>query len=89
MDDERLAHLVQVLKQKQIWALNIGENFQITHYAWGLFLEELPLTAVSYLYVSEHHLKGTKLKVRPGKVYLEGSASVVLEVLPAAFHSLI
>ena len=63
MHDEQLALLThQVLKKKKIWALNIGENFRITHHAWGKFLDQLPETSVSFLYVSEHHLKGTKLK---------------------------
>ena len=63
MHDEQLGHLMEaVLKQGRIWAVNIGENFRITHEGWGAFLRELPQTAVSFLYVSEHHLYGTKLK---------------------------
>ena len=63
MHDEQLGHLMEaVLKQGRIWAVNIGENFRITHEGWGAFLRELPHTAVSFLYVSEHHLYGTKLK---------------------------
>ena len=63
MHDEQLGRLVDlVLTKGKIWALNIGENFRITHFAWGEFLKRLPETMVSFLYVSEHHLKGTKLK---------------------------
>ena len=31
--------------------------------AWEMFTGALPDTAVAYLYVSEHHIKGTNLKV--------------------------
>ena len=53
----------RVLKQRRIWALNVGENYLTTLAAWQHFKDQLPLTAVGYIYVSEHHLKGTHLKV--------------------------
>ncbi|KAK9795568.1 hypothetical protein WJX73_002300 [Symbiochloris irregularis] len=62
MRDEQLAHLVQVLRRKRIWALNVGENFHISLPAWEMFTNALLDTAVAYLYVSEHHIKGTNLK---------------------------
>jgi len=31
MGDAQLAHLLEVLKLKRIWAVNIGENFQVRH----------------------------------------------------------
>lgn len=63
MLDDQLERLTKVLENKRIWALNVGENFGITCRAWKRFAAALPRTAVSYLYVSEHHLVGTKLKL--------------------------
>ncbi len=63
MLDPQLEHLEAVLRLRRIWALNVGENFQITLPAWGRFTAALPHTAVAYLYVSEHHLGGTSLKI--------------------------
>lgn len=62
MYDRQLELLTEVLKRKKIWAINIGENFNITLDAWQRFANQLPQTAVSYLYVSEHHLLRTDLK---------------------------
>eukprot|EP00873_Tetraselmis_striata_P025542 jgi/Tetstr1/445806/TSEL_003519.t1 len=64
MFDAQLEHLTRALCNKHIWALNVGENFQISLDAWSKFTERLPETAVAYLYVSEHHLMRTNLKVR-------------------------
>jgi len=50
-----------VLKLKRIWCLNVGENFRTTLDAWKQFAEELPETAVSHMYASEHHFIGTDL----------------------------
>ena len=55
---------MKVLRLGRIWALNVGENFRITKAGWKRFAESLHLTKVAFLYVSEHHLYGTKLKVR-------------------------
>ncbi|CAL8463490.1 g3024 [Coccomyxa elongata] len=63
MLDPQLEHLEAVLRLRRIWALNVGENFQITLPAWARFTAALPHTAVAYLYVSEHHLGGTSLKI--------------------------
>ena len=35
MGDAQLMHLLEVLKLKRIWAVNIGENFQV-RYEQGL-----------------------------------------------------
>lgn len=51
-----------MLKLKRIWCLNVGENFRTTLNAWKQFAEELPETAVSHMYASEHHFIGTDLK---------------------------
>ena len=62
MYDEQLELLTKVLKQRRIWALNVGENFHVSLEAWQKFAEELQNTDVGYLYVSEHHLVQTNLK---------------------------
>ena len=59
MLDAQLEHLSRVLTSKHIWALNVGENFQISICAWERFTQDLAGTAVGYMYVSEHHLKHT------------------------------
>ena len=61
-DDQLLALTKRVLCNKRIWALNVGENYGVSMGAWQYFKDELPNTAVAYLYVSEHHLLGTTLK---------------------------
>jgi len=35
--NEQLRHLTAVLLQRRIWALNVGENFQVTLAAWQEF----------------------------------------------------
>ncbi|KAL0037779.1 hypothetical protein WJX77_011584 [Trebouxia sp. C0004] len=64
MFDEQLLRLTEVLKKGRIWALNAGENFEISMQAWEKFTKELQHTAVAYMYVSEHHLVRTDLKRR-------------------------
>ena len=64
MFDEQLVRLTEVLKKGRIWALNAGENFEISMDAWKTFSKELQYTTVAYLYVSEHHLARTDLKKR-------------------------
>ena len=65
MQDDQLRRLTnEVLKHRQIWALNIGENFNISLEAWQEFTDALVDTSVSFLYVSEHHLLRTDLKVQ-------------------------
>lgn len=62
--DHQLAKLTSLLKQRRIWALNVGENFAVSLSAWADFTAALPDTIVSYIYVSEHKLRGTDLKNR-------------------------
>ena len=64
MLDEQLHLLTAVLKKGRIWALNIGENMNISRAAWERFTQELKETRVSFMYVSEHHLVRTNLKQR-------------------------
>ena len=56
MLDAQLVRLADMLKSSNIWALNVGENFEISMDAWYQFVEDLKHTRVSFLYVSEHHL---------------------------------
>lgn len=62
--DRQLALLTDVLKKGRIWALNLGENPQISRGAWEKFTADLKDTRVSFMYVSEHHLLRTNLKER-------------------------
>lgn len=64
MLDRQLQLLTEVLKKGRIWALNIGENMNISKAAWERFTAELQHTRVSFMYVSEHHLVRTDLKQR-------------------------
>jgi hypothetical protein len=54
MLEPQLDTLIKLLKEKMIWCLNIGENYEISLNAWKRFCEELPNTNVTHLYVSEH-----------------------------------
>ncbi|GAB4819352.1 hypothetical protein N2152v2_006398 [Parachlorella kessleri] len=64
MGDVQLDRLIDVLKLRRIWAVNVGENFAVSQEAWERFCSSLPGTAVGYLFVSEQHLRGTDLKAR-------------------------
>ena len=58
MHDEQLKHLTRILERKHIWALNVGENFEINLATWVEFTAKLPNTAVGYLYVSLAKITG-------------------------------
>ena len=64
MLDRQVKLLTEVLKKGRIWALNIGENMNVSRDAWETFTEDLKQTRVSFMYVSEHHLVRTNLKQR-------------------------
>ena len=64
MLDRQVKLLTEVLKKGRIWALNIGENMNVSRNAWERFAEDLKQTRVSFMYVSEHHLVRTNLKQR-------------------------
>lgn len=51
-----------MLKLNRIWALNVGENSNVSFEGWENFARELPNTAVAYLYVSDNHLQNSDLK---------------------------
>jgi hypothetical protein len=52
--DTQLANFIELLKEKQIWCVNIGENYSVTSSGWVNFCNSLPFTSVTHLYVSEH-----------------------------------
>ena len=54
MNDEELAELVELLKKKKIWCMNLGENYNVSNGGWTSFCNMLPFTLVTHLYVSEH-----------------------------------
>jgi hypothetical protein len=64
MFDAQLEHVTRVLQKQRIWAINVGENFRISGKAWHAFCNALPDTRVGFMYVSEHHLMGSNLKLR-------------------------
>ena len=60
--DAQIDKLVGVLKLRRIWAINLGENGDVSKDAWRRLAAALPNTAVSFLYVSEHHILRTDIK---------------------------
>eukprot|EP01031_Cornospumella_fuschlensis_P043745 gene43745-53496_t len=54
MQNEQMLGLLALLKRKMIWALNVGENYEVSSDMWEHFCKELPSTNVTHLYVSEH-----------------------------------
>jgi len=61
MLEKQFLALIDILKQKRIWALNIGENYKITRPMWETFCKEIPNMHLSHIYVSEHVIT-TKMK---------------------------
>jgi len=65
MLDTQLFRLIEILKLKRIWALNIGENYKITPSGWAEFEKALPDTWLTHIYISEHVIPLTqKNKIR-------------------------
>ena len=60
--DAEIDKLIDVLKLGRIWAVNLGENGDVSKDAWRRLAAALPATAVSFLYVSEHHILRTDIK---------------------------
>ncbi|KAJ1436497.1 hypothetical protein B484DRAFT_445617 [Ochromonadaceae sp. CCMP2298] len=52
--DEQLEALGELLQKKMIWCLNIGETYNVSTHCWRSFCDNLHLTNVTHLYVSEH-----------------------------------
>lgn len=57
MGDTQLKALIELFKSKQIWCLNIGENYNISLSGWKIFCRSLSKTNITHLYVSEHVIK--------------------------------
>lgn len=52
--NEQLNNLLELLKKKPIWCINIGETYEVTNDCWRQFCDSLVHTSVTHLYVSEH-----------------------------------
>ncbi|CAM9281461.1 unnamed protein product [Chrysoparadoxa australica] len=50
----QIALLTKLLKKKKIWALNLGENYNVTLDCWHEFCNDLKETSVTHAYLSEH-----------------------------------
>jgi hypothetical protein len=54
MGDSQIESLLNLLRRKRIWCLNLGENYNVSLTGWIRFCKALPTTSVTHLYVSEH-----------------------------------
>jgi len=54
IEDKQLRRLVELLKKRPIWCLNIGETYNISQTTWDFFCKSLIDTSITHLYVSEH-----------------------------------
>ena len=54
IEDKQLRRLIEILKVRPIWCINIGETYHISKKSWDFFCKSLPETSVTHLYVSEH-----------------------------------
>lgn len=61
IEDKQLKGLLDLLKKRPIWCLNIGETYGVTAVGWRHFCKALVDTSVTHLYVSEHTID-TELK---------------------------
>lgn len=52
--DEQVHRLIELLKKKMIWGVNIGESYEVSSAGWRYFCDHLKDTNVTHLYVSEH-----------------------------------
>lgn len=57
-DDETVAKLIDVLRQKRIWGVNLGEWFKVTNRGWNQLLEAVPQTHLICMYISEPDICG-------------------------------
>lgn len=64
MKDHQILHLLYVLQQHSciIWALNIGETYDIQPKTWKAFMNGLKYTNITHMYASEHMI-GKEIKV--------------------------
>jgi len=56
MRDQQVLHLLRILQQpsSNIWCLNIGENYKVSHETWEKFTKGLIHTKITHMYASEH-----------------------------------
>ena len=56
MLDDQAMHLLRILQSPKcnIWCINIGETYNISHQAWTKFAKGLGHTKVTHMYASEH-----------------------------------
>lgn len=56
MLDDQAMHLLRILQSPKcnIWCINIGETYNISHQAWTKFAKGLRHTKVTHMYASEH-----------------------------------
>ena len=56
MLDDQCMHLLRILQSPKcnIWCINIGETYNISHEAWMAFAKGLRHTKITHMYASEH-----------------------------------
>lgn len=54
MRDKQMRHLIQILQQRQIWCINVGETYNVSSNTWRIFTKGLKRTFVTHMYASEH-----------------------------------
>ena len=54
--NDQVKSLIELLKKKMIWCINIGENYEVSVAIWKYFCKALTKTNVTHLYVSEHSI---------------------------------
>ena len=62
MLDTQLNHLLEVLKNGNIWAINIGEASKVSRKGWERFANTLSETNITHMYASENTLLTKELK---------------------------
>lgn len=88
MLDKQIDRLCDVLRLERIWAINVGENFEVTQNAWQRFARALPATAVAHLYVEENNLLGTTLKNQARHMQHFSSSSCAAYTYATLFNKL-
>ena len=62
MRDIQLNNLMKVLKNGNIWAINIGEASKVSRKGWERFADSLSETNITHMYASENTLLTKELK---------------------------
>eukprot|EP00944_MAST-04C_sp_MAST-4C-sp1_P016214 g16214.t1 len=71
MRDTQLTHLLEVLKNGNIWAINIGEASKVSRKGWERFANTLSETNITHMYASENTLLTKELKKKMMNVIRE------------------